>query len=331
MPSNFTATTGWEDLFKQVKIDQGGFYASKDNVYPTKDGGKRRINWGWARVPPGSTQNLPREVTFNPVTRQLQQLPIEELAALRGDPTQKDVDLNNNSVAFGLNSIIHQSEVVATFMLPSTPQKFGLMIGEPNPTVIARMMKGFDMPGNDIKCVSHPTGTDPSVCQAACDADDQCKAWTMVSRNGHEDCCTKDKLECPKPNSSCTSGAKTETSVDCDSGTNLKCEIDFVPPTSHEGYYEVGVSCGGNEDTLRLIPTETTVEIRMFLDVTFAEIFFQQGRVAMTNNIDLLLDNTDLRAYSNGTISASTTSYPIGDIWVTPAEVRAAPRVYQYK
>lgn len=44
---NFSATPGWEDVFSQRKIDQGNFYASKDNEYPTKAGGKRRINWGW--------------------------------------------------------------------------------------------------------------------------------------------------------------------------------------------------------------------------------------------------------------------------------------------
>ena len=44
----YKATPGWEDLFEQRQIDQGLLYASKDNEYPTKTGGKRRINWGWA-------------------------------------------------------------------------------------------------------------------------------------------------------------------------------------------------------------------------------------------------------------------------------------------
>ena len=46
----FAATPGWEDVFAQRKIDVGNFYASKDNEYPTKTGGTRRINWGWATV-----------------------------------------------------------------------------------------------------------------------------------------------------------------------------------------------------------------------------------------------------------------------------------------
>merc|ERR1712226_1283629 len=69
---HFNATAGWEAEFAQVKMDQGHFYASKDNEYPTKTGGKRRINWGWATVPPASTQTLPREITFNPLARTLQ-------------------------------------------------------------------------------------------------------------------------------------------------------------------------------------------------------------------------------------------------------------------
>ena len=79
-----SALSRWDDLFAQRKIDQGKFYASKDNLYPTAAGGTRRINWGWATVPPQSAQTLPREVTFNAAARALQQYPIEELAALRG-------------------------------------------------------------------------------------------------------------------------------------------------------------------------------------------------------------------------------------------------------
>merc|ERR1712072_185869 len=67
----FNATPGWEDLFQQKRIDYGNFYASKDNEYPTKSGGKRRINWGWATVPPASTQTLPRHITFNAEARAL--------------------------------------------------------------------------------------------------------------------------------------------------------------------------------------------------------------------------------------------------------------------
>jgi hypothetical protein len=60
-----------------------GRYASKDFFDPVK---KRRINWGWARVPPASTQTLPREVTWHPQLQQLVFSPLEEQAALRTTP-----------------------------------------------------------------------------------------------------------------------------------------------------------------------------------------------------------------------------------------------------
>ena len=44
----FNATPGWEELFEQRVIDRGFFYSSKDNEFPTKSGGTRRINWGWS-------------------------------------------------------------------------------------------------------------------------------------------------------------------------------------------------------------------------------------------------------------------------------------------
>ena len=33
---------------------------AQDALYPSKKGLERRINWGWARVLPNSTQSLPR-------------------------------------------------------------------------------------------------------------------------------------------------------------------------------------------------------------------------------------------------------------------------------
>ena len=82
----FQPTKNWEDTFAQRRIDVGKFYASKDNDYPTTTQGEtRRINWGWAKTPPQSTQTLPREITFNARARVLQQAPIEELKQLRQD------------------------------------------------------------------------------------------------------------------------------------------------------------------------------------------------------------------------------------------------------
>jgi len=131
-PDHFNVTAGWEDVFVQKKIDQGKFYASKDGEYPTKDGATRRINWGWAQVPPASTQTLPREITFNAAARTLEQAPIEELQALRGTAAFSKTDVHIYASPIGLSiakDVVKQSEVIATFELPTKAAYFGIIIG----------------------------------------------------------------------------------------------------------------------------------------------------------------------------------------------------------
>ena len=75
----------WTALLPEQIVDAGNFYASKDFHDPVGAGAVgRRINWGWATVPPASTQSLPREVTWHPELQQLVFSPVEEQAQLRG-------------------------------------------------------------------------------------------------------------------------------------------------------------------------------------------------------------------------------------------------------
>ena len=121
---NFTPTPGWEDLFEQRRIDSGNFYASKDNEYPTLDGSTRRINWGWATVPPASTQTLPREITFNAAARTLEQAPIDELQKLRGKAAFSAVNrVVTASTPLPITlpaGVAKTSETVVVFQLPSS-------------------------------------------------------------------------------------------------------------------------------------------------------------------------------------------------------------------
>jgi len=204
---HFNATPGWEAEFAQVKIDEGHFYASKDNEYPTKSGGKRRINWGWATVPPASTQTLPREITFNPLARTLEQAPVDELQSLRGSAVTKGTVAvaANTPVDLGLaKGFAKQSEVVASFTLPSTVATFGITIGDgatPSGKKVDTFMAKTDMPGGDYNVTHYPAHTDPKVCEAACNADAKCKSWTYVIRGqpaGSGDCWLKGGTPCPK-------------------------------------------------------------------------------------------------------------------------------------
>lgn len=202
---------------------------------------------------------------------------------------------------------------------------------------VSRMMEKTDMPGDDYNITHYPANTDPSKCQAACDADEKCRAWTYVIRGspaGSGDCCLKSSVPCPvtssSVDSSCTSGSKTAQNLpSCGvAGSSLACNVHFTPSTNVSSpFNEVGVSCGKTQDTLRLLPTERTVEIRAFLDHTFVEVFFQSGRTAMTAVV-ALDDEADVALQTTGPVKASATAYPIRSIWTTPENVRNAPRVY---
>ena len=98
---NFSKTPGWEELWAPQSIDQGPFYASKDSVYPTRQGLERRVLWGWAIVAPQSAQSLPRVLTFNAKARRLQQAPLEELEELRKERLALAV---NSEVGLGVRT-----------------------------------------------------------------------------------------------------------------------------------------------------------------------------------------------------------------------------------
>jgi len=345
----FNTTPGWEDVWTQRKIDQGHFYASKDNVYPTLMNGTRRINWGWATVPPQSTQTLPREVTFNSVARVLQQYPIEEIKSLRGPAavSKSSVTVGPQSVDLDLNSgVVKMSEIVAVFSLPSTAATFGISIGKPQgpspptppgDTPVGLRMNGTDMSGGDYSVKHYPTPhQDASVCEAACNADSKCQSWTWVERGepaGSHDCCLKSKMPCPSSNPACTSGVKKATTLNCHgqgpSASSTACTVNYTPPVNTSATtYSVLVQCGSLQDTLTLLTNETTVEIRIFSDMTFLEAYFAQGRVAMTV-VSTLDDESDIEMISTAPVTAQDVDvYPIKSIWVTPDAVRGQPRIY---
>jgi sucrose-6-phosphate hydrolase SacC (GH32 family) len=333
---SFNATPGWEDLWDQKRIDEGQFYASKDSEYPTLGGGKRRINWGWATVPPQSTQTLPREITFNAEARTLQQYPIEELTKLREPAAFDKKGLHlSGSLDLGLaKGVTKQSELVASFTLPDGAASFGVSVGDANPptTHVEKYMNDTDVPGADYNITHYPANTDPKTCESACAADDKCKAWTFVIRGqpaGSGDCCLKNSVPCPvKGRTSCTSGAKKATDLSC-GGTAMKCSVDYKPPSAHGEAVanEVAVACGGAKDTLRLLPSEKTVELRLFSDWTMVEAYFQRGRVAITQSV-ALGDDSALELSATAPMEADAAVYPMKSIWVTPDDVLKAPRVY---
>ena len=98
--------------------------------------------------------------------------------------------------------------------------------------------------------------------------------------------------------------------------------VDYTP-----GATSVPVQCGGTKDTLTLLPSEKSIELRIFSDWTFVEAYFQRGRVAITKTA-AMSDATKLLLTSTAHVAADVSAFPMKSIWVDPAAVRDAPRVY---
>ena len=119
----------WTDARAEVIVDAGNFYASKDFFDPVKG---RRINFGWATVPPASTQTLPREVTWHPELQQLVFSPLEEQDSLRGAVIGHLANqplTANVSTPLGLPPKAgNQSEVRVSFARPTTAVRLSVHV-----------------------------------------------------------------------------------------------------------------------------------------------------------------------------------------------------------
>ncbi len=295
----FEPTAGWEDEFNQRRIDGGNFYASKDNVYPTRDSTRtRRVNWGWARVDPASAQTLPREITFNAAARTLEQAPLAELEQLRGPPahaTTTSFELAAGRIhAPALPAgLVGHAEIVVTYGLPRGAATFGVLVGNVSAPRVAAA-------GAADACCDRPQVRGADASDDAVGDDDACDGC------GYAD------------------------------GAPLYCSVAYTPPTpgSAAGYHEVPTSCVGPgvaaKDTLRVVAGEDSIEMRLFADATFVESYVQRGRVATTANFGgLRADGAAVGLVSDaGVVVRDLHVYPMRSIWTTPEEVRKAPRVY---
>eukprot|EP01062_Namystynia_karyoxenos_P050279 TRINITY_DN3900_c0_g2_i1.p1 TRINITY_DN3900_c0_g2~~TRINITY_DN3900_c0_g2_i1.p1 ORF type:complete len:571 (+),score=184.07 TRINITY_DN3900_c0_g2_i1:79-1713(+) len=244
---NFSAHPGWSAEYQQFMIDQGKLYASKDFLMPD---GKRRINWGWARVPPASTQTLPREVTFNPVVRRLQWAPAKEVDQLRGSQA---ASLSGAALRGGqplhikLDSATgRQCEISVAFELPAAAARMGVTV--------------------------------------------------MGSAS------------------------------DASQGTLFY--VDWAPPSDPSApFYEVTVGAGsGTKDTLRLIPGERELSLRLYVDWTFTEVYWQGGRVASTVVTPGTPDAAAWISSSADATVATAQVWQMQPVWTTAAEVLRTPR-----
>lgn len=313
------------------------FYASK-SFFDSKL--NRQIYFGWALVPPASTQTLPRVTNYHAGLKILTFNPIPELSSLRANPplfSASSLTLSNESFWLGnfQQGVGNQSELGATFLFPTSgpiitfgvsvltgfingkannvstrivfnfdPTNFSLKasIGGSNtpPANLSYYMPGIDLPGGDYN-VTDVNYTDPHICQAQCTSDgDKCKAYTYVVRPPLAgSCCLKGDVPSPNPSSSCTSGSKIPNPLPNDSAT-----FDVL-----------------------LVAGDTAVDVRVFTDNTFIEVFIMQGRHAITYGINKGVESTTagMTLFSSGQIQVeNVNAWHLNSIWVDPKDVLAS-------
>lgn len=87
------------------------------------------------------------------------------------------------------------------------------------------------------------------------------------------------------------------------------------------------VGGGGVADTLKLLESDKTIDVRLYVDNTFAEVYYQGGRVSMTVNTPAS-DDADVEVSSSaGGVTATATAWSVSSIWVSPEEVLRTPRL----
>ena len=144
--------------------------------------------------------------------------------------------------------------------------------------------------------------SDPHTCQAACTADGaRCQAWTYVTRPPLVgSCCLKASV--PAPN--------------------------FQAPTCTSGAKNPAPSTGAVAD-VPLLPGDTAVDVHVYTDNTFVEVFVMEGRLAFTYDINTGAEAgaAGMTLFASAAMSAtSVEAYHMNPIWVDAPSVLAQRR-----
>ena len=312
------------------------FYASKSFWDPVNN---RRIYWGWALVPPSSTQTLPRVTEWHSGLSILTFNPLPELSNLR-DPTplfsSASLTIPSNSYQWlgdWAPGAGNQSELGASFVLPSAtspatsfgvhvlagnsdgggnssmellinfdPSTFTASITVNSGTAESYYMPNVDIPGGDYN-VTNVDYTDPHICQAACTADgNKCLGFVYVTRPPKVgSCCLKSMITTLDTNPTCTSGVKHPKPPQ---GTPVNIPL--------------------------LKDIDTAIDVRVFVDNTFIEVYIMEGRLAFTlkfnggeKNVDKIagMDIFNGKGGGSSIIAQNVNVWSMKSIWTDPPAV----------
>lgn len=122
-----------------------------------------------------------------------------------------------------------------------------------------------------------------------------------------------------RPTSDATLGVTVMANADGTGG------VAFTVQYKH-GASTATVGGGGVSDTLNIADSDTSIDVHIYVDNTFSEVYYQGGRVAMTVNT-AATDDAAVFVSSSVAGTVTATAYGVGSIWVTPQEVLRTPRL----
>ena len=197
---------------------------------------------------------------------------------------------------------------------------------------LTRLMHNVDMGGADYSITKHPVGWTAADCQTLCDGQAKCKAWVWAVRGrpaGSGDCCLKEAVPCPVPRpplpgETVTSGAKVAGLQHCCECTKQHCDCPHGISAHEQATKRPPPPIALATDTLQLLPSDTTLDMRIFTDNGLVEVYWMKGRVVMTAITPLnIRSGATLIGTTDTNTTASAKVWEMGGIWTSPERVLA--------
>ena len=186
--------------------------------------------------------------------------------------------------------------------------------------------------GADYSITKHPVGWTAADCQTLCDGQAKCKAWVWAVRGrpaGSGDCCLKEAVPCPVPRPplpgvTVTSGAKVAGLQHCCECTKQHCDCPHGISAHGQATKRPPPPIALATDTLQLLPSDTTLDMRIFTDNGLVEVYWMKGRVVMTAITPLnIRSGATLIGTTDTNTTASAKVWEMGGIWTSPERVLA--------
>ena len=335
---------------------------------------RRRLLWGWAVVDEGSL-GLLRELRYDERLDpsvgggQLLKAPVEELEQLRVQPAL--VPLSTQRFAVGGHLWLgdqllaggrgNQSELTLSFRRPEVAMVLGVDVMAGAAAVDVQASAGDGTNASQRIYIAYVPGAS-AVRVGVASSLQNITAWmnhTRFTVAGHnlpdppmhlvqtvaqcaERCRTSSHQHCAAWSVNHTASAPYA----CDLFGSMGWDVRSDPTTEN---FTSGLACssaaadrtcalpggGGQSDTLQLLESDRTLDIRVFTDNTILEVYWQGGRVAMTLGLDgrgTERTGMDAFAFASSSLNDGAGGFQQQQQQLDPPQmVRVSAQVYQMK